>query len=117
MNDKTTLKIPKYNLNLKINNNKNIVQAALEAGVKLSFSCRSGVCGTCKAKIINGETDNSKGITHNLTNEEKSNNIITQGFTDNYIKVHIEENISIQNTIVSVLLKKNNGSYMEGEII
>ena len=76
MNDKTTLKIPKYNLNLKINNNKNIVQAALEAGVKLSFSCRSGVCGTCKAKIINGKTDNSKGITHNLTNEEKSNNII-----------------------------------------
>ena len=48
---------------------------------------------------------------------EKSNNIITQGFTDNYIKVHIKENISIQNTIVSVLLKKNNGSYMEGEII
>ena len=48
---------------------------------------------------------------------EKSNNIITQGFTDNYIKVHIEENISIQNTIVSVLLKKNNGSHMEGEII
>ena len=48
---------------------------------------------------------------------EKSNNIITQGFTDNYIKVHIEENISIQNTIVSILLKKNNGSYMEGEII
>ena len=48
---------------------------------------------------------------------EKSNNIITQGFTDNYIKVHIEENISIQNTIVSVLLKKNNGSYMEGGII
>ena len=41
----------------------------------------------------------------------------TQGFTDNYIKVHIEENISIQNTIVSVLLKKNNGSHMEGEII
>ena len=48
---------------------------------------------------------------------EKSNNIITQGFPDNYIKVHIEENISIQNTIVSVLLKKNNGSHMEGEII
>ena len=48
---------------------------------------------------------------------EKSNNIITQGFTDNYIKVHIKENISIQNTIVFVLLKKNNGSYMEGEII
>ena len=48
---------------------------------------------------------------------EKSNNITTQGFTDNYIKVHIEENISNQNTIVSVLLKKNNGSYMEGEII
>ena len=48
---------------------------------------------------------------------EKSNNIIAQGFTDNYIKVHIEENISIQNTIVSVLLKKNNGSYMEGGII
>jgi hypothetical protein len=48
---------------------------------------------------------------------EKSNNILTPGFTDNFIKVPIGENISIQNTIVSVLLKKNHGSYMEGEII
>ena len=76
MNSKTILKIPKYSLNIEISNNKNIIQSALEAGVKLSFSCRSGVCGTCKAKVISGTTDNSKGLTHNLSNEEKVNNII-----------------------------------------
>jgi len=76
MENKTNILIPKYNLNFKINKNKNIIQASLEIGVKLAFSCRSGVCGTCKAKILNGTVDNSKGATHNLTPEERQNNII-----------------------------------------
>ena len=76
MENKTNILIPKYNLNFKINKNKNIIQAALEMGIKLAFSCRSGVCGTCKAKILNGTVNNSKGVTHNLTPEERKNNIV-----------------------------------------
>ncbi len=48
---------------------------------------------------------------------EQSNNGKIQGFTDNYIKVNIDEDLSCRNTIVSVLLNENKGGYMQGEII
>ena len=48
---------------------------------------------------------------------EQSINGNIQGFTDNYIKVNIDNNLSCQNTIISVLLNDNKGSYMQGEII
>ena len=48
---------------------------------------------------------------------EQSINGKIQGFTDNYIKVNIDKNLSCQNTIISVLLNDNKGSYMQGEII
>ena len=48
---------------------------------------------------------------------EQSINGKIQGFTDNYIKVNIDNNLSCQNTIISVLLNDNKGSYIQGEII
>ena len=48
---------------------------------------------------------------------EQSINGKIQGFTDNYIKVNIDKNLSCQNTIISVLLNDNKGSYIQGEII
>ena len=47
---------------------------------------------------------------------EQSINGKIQGFTDNYIKVNIDKHLSCQNTIISVLLNDNKGSYMQGEI-
>ena len=47
---------------------------------------------------------------------EQSINGKIQGFTDNYIKVNIDKHLSCQNTITSVLLNDNKGSYMQGEI-
>ena len=76
MTDKANILIPQYNLDFKINKNKNIIQASLEIGIKLAFSCRSGVCGTCKAKIIKGIVDDGNKINHNLSLEEKENKII-----------------------------------------
>ena len=48
---------------------------------------------------------------------EQSTNGKIQGFTDNYIKVNIDEDLSCRNTIVSVLLNENKGGYMQGKII
>jgi CDP-4-dehydro-6-deoxyglucose reductase len=32
-----------------------VLQAAIDAGVNLPYSCRNGACGTCKGKIISGK--------------------------------------------------------------
>ena len=34
-----------------------VLAAALRAGIMLPYSCRGGVCGTCKAKVKSGEVD------------------------------------------------------------
>jgi len=36
---------------------ENILDAGLRNGVDLPFSCKGGVCATCKARLIEGEVD------------------------------------------------------------
>ena len=72
----TNIIIPKYKLNYNIERDKNIIQASLAKNIKLPFSCRSGVCGTCKAKIIKGKVNFNTKINHVLTESDIENNII-----------------------------------------
>jgi ferredoxin len=34
-----------------------VLTAALNAGLKLPFVCRRGICGTCKSKLLAGAYD------------------------------------------------------------
>jgi len=54
-------------------NGENILDAGINQGMDLPFSCKGGVCSTCKAKLVEGEVD--MDITHGLEPEE-----IEQGF-------------------------------------
>lgn len=36
---------------------ENILEAGLKAGIELPYSCKSGVCSTCRAKLVEGEVD------------------------------------------------------------
>ena len=35
----------------------NVIDAALRQGVELPYSCKGGVCSTCRAKLVEGEVD------------------------------------------------------------
>ena len=54
-------------------NGENILDAGINQGMDLPFSCKGGVCSTCKAKLVEGEVD--MDITHGLEPGE-----IEQGF-------------------------------------
>lgn len=59
---------------------KSILQAALEHGIKLPYSCTEGQCGTCRAKLMSGEVRLRKN--HVLTDDELNEGqiLLCQGF-------------------------------------
>ena len=52
----------------------NILDAAMEHGADLPFSCKGGVCATCKAKVIKGEVE--MDVNHSLTEQEVKEGMI-----------------------------------------
>jgi len=36
---------------------ENIIEAGLRSGIELPYSCRGGVCSTCRCRLIEGEVD------------------------------------------------------------
>ena len=48
---------------LQIGADEHVLDAALEAGLDLPFSCKAGVCCTCRAKVLCGEVVMDKNFT------------------------------------------------------
>ena len=47
---------------------ENILDAAMNNGADLPFSCKGGVCATCKAKVVEGDVE--MDINHSLSTQE-----------------------------------------------
>ena len=55
---------------------ENILDAGLDQGMELPYSCKAGVCSTCKAKLVKGQVD--MDIAHGLeTHEIEAGYILT----------------------------------------
>ncbi len=50
-----------------------LLDAALEQGYVLPYSCRNGACGVCKGKILQGQVDYGDAQPTTLTDEERAN--------------------------------------------
>jgi ring-1,2-phenylacetyl-CoA epoxidase subunit PaaE len=57
----------RYDFELKTEG-MDILQAGVEAGIDLPFSCKGGVCCTCKAKLIEGKA--TMTMNYSLLDEE-----------------------------------------------
>ena len=61
---------------MKINGNKSILRQAMSNNIALPYSCRSGMCSSCKAKCVEGEVKMTEG--HFLSDSEvEQGNILT----------------------------------------
>jgi ring-1,2-phenylacetyl-CoA epoxidase subunit PaaE len=49
---------------------ENLLDAGINQGLDLPFSCKGGVCSTCKAKLVDGQVD--MDITHGLEADEQA---------------------------------------------
>jgi len=51
-----------------------ILDAAMDAGADVPYSCKGGVCATCKAKVVKGEVE--MDLNHSLTAEEVAEGMV-----------------------------------------
>ncbi len=55
-----------------IEEHETILEAALKHGYTLPYSCRDGVCGACKGKVLEGTVDHGKFQDSTLTEAERA---------------------------------------------
>ncbi len=70
MSFKTTI-LPS-NHSFPIDKDETILEAALEHGYTLPYSCRNGACGVCKGKVLQGSVDHGKAQPFMLSEEDKA---------------------------------------------
>jgi ferredoxin-NADP reductase len=66
-----SIELAKSNRIILVTPGKTILEALLEAGVEVPFSCQSGVCGSCETKVLSGLPDHRDLI---LTDSERNGN-------------------------------------------
>ena len=63
-----TIKLKGKDINVQIPGNKTILQGCISNNEQIPYSCRYGMCSTCKAKCVDGEISMIDG--HMLPEEE-----------------------------------------------
>ncbi|MGO4395841.1 2Fe-2S iron-sulfur cluster-binding protein [Variovorax sp. M-6] len=57
-----TVELRKSGVTMEIPKNKPALQAFLDAGVDIEFSCEEGVCGACETRILEGEAEHRDSV-------------------------------------------------------
>jgi CDP-4-dehydro-6-deoxyglucose reductase len=70
------ISVSKANRSFSAAPNQSVLDAALDAGLNLPHSCKSGACGACRARLLTGEVDYPNGPPLGLTAVESSEGLI-----------------------------------------
>ena len=59
-------------IEFEIKPSQTILEAAIAAGIPVPYGCQSGSCGSCKAKVIEGEVFHEDIMPGVLTDQDRS---------------------------------------------
>ena len=68
-----TAKCLKSGITVEVAEGQSLLQALLEAGISMDYSCEGGVCGTCMVPVLDGEPDHRD---HCLSKAERASNTV-----------------------------------------
>lgn len=60
----------------KVPRDINLLQAALKAGIKWPYSCRVGLCGTCRCTVTKGKIKRLNDFSYALDKEQRKSRMI-----------------------------------------
>ncbi|WP_257890425.1 PDR/VanB family oxidoreductase [Rhodococcus sp. USK10] len=63
-----TVELAQSGMTLEIEENESILDAVLDAGIMIDFSCEEGICGSCRTRVLEGTPDHRDSI---LTTTER----------------------------------------------
>lgn len=64
-----TVRLEGHGITFSCDSTKSVLDGALSAGYEIPYSCRSGICGSCRGRIVSGDVQGGMGS--GLTEEEK----------------------------------------------
>jgi len=66
-----TVSLARTGSNVKVPSGKSLLDALLDAGIEVEYSCREGVCGSCETAVIEGCPDHRDSV---LSSSERASN-------------------------------------------
>lgn len=70
------IKVIPSNRQFEVDEKETLLEAALRAGLNISYSCASGNCGQCKARIVSGDFQFNESSDYKLSEAEKQQNTV-----------------------------------------
>jgi vanillate O-demethylase ferredoxin subunit len=65
------VRLARSEVTLQVGSEDSILEAVLDAGVDVEYSCMEGICGSCRTRVLHGEPDHRDLV---LTEQERADN-------------------------------------------
>lgn len=82
-----TAKCAKSGIEVEVGEDQTLLQALLDAGVSMDYSCEGGVCGTCVVPLLKGEVDHRDEFLMDDEKETQMTTCVSRGIGDIEIDV------------------------------
>lgn len=76
---------------IQVPKDKTILNAALDAGIELPYSCNAGVCTTCAGKIIEGTVDQSDAAGLGPDVREQGYVLLCSAYPESDLKIEADQ--------------------------